>query len=43
MDVPLQNSLPRPSRKSIAFLKLFARNYREVETADGEFAQMILK
>lgn len=43
MDVPLQNNLPRPSRKSIAFLRLFARSYREVETPDGEFARMILK
>lgn len=43
MNIRLQNNVPRPSRKTIAFLRLFARNYRELETADGEFARMMLK
>ncbi len=43
MDALLPDTMLHPSRKTIAFLKLFARNYREVETPDGEFARMILK
>ena len=34
MDITIPN---------IAFLKLFARSYKELEFADGEFARMILK
>lgn len=43
MEMILPQDILRPSRKTIAFLKLFARNYREVETGNGEFARMILK
>ena len=43
MEVTLHNDIPSPSRRAIAFLKLFARNYKEVELVDGEFARMILK
>lgn len=43
MKVVLQNERQMPSRETIAFLKLFARNYKEVEFADGVFARMILK
>ncbi len=43
MEMTLPDKILRPSRKTIAFLKLFARNYKEVEYADGEFARMILK
>lgn len=43
MEVTLRNDVPSPSQRAIAFLKLFARNYKEVELANGEFARMILK
>lgn len=43
MDLTLPKETLRPSRKAIAFLKLFARNYHEVENANGDFAHMILK
>ena len=43
MDMTLLNDTQRPSRRTIAFLKLFARTYKEVELANGEFARMILK
>ncbi len=43
MEMILPQEILRPSRKTIAFLKLFARNYKEIETGDGEFARMILK
>ena len=33
----------RKEVRNRTFLKLFARNYKEVEYADGEFARMILK
>ncbi len=43
MEITLHNEVGRPSRATMAFLKLFARNYKEVELANGEFAAMILK
>lgn len=43
MDILLHEEKVRPSRKTIAFLKLFARSYKELETANEEFARMILK
>lgn len=43
MDITLHNEVLTPSRKTIAFLKLFARNYKELEFGDGEFARMILE
>ena len=43
MDITIPNGMQRPSRRTIAFLKLFARSYKELECADGEFARMILK
>lgn len=43
MDITLRNELLTPSRKTIAFLKLFARNYKELEFGNGEFARMILE
>ncbi len=43
MEEVLQGERRLPSRRTIAFLKLFARNYKELEFADGEFARMILK
>ncbi|WP_288155789.1 hypothetical protein [Phocaeicola sartorii] len=44
MEITLPNDMRhRPSRNAITFLKLFARNYKELEFGDGEFAKMILK
>lgn len=43
MDITLHNDVLKPSRKTIAFLKLFARNYKELELGNGEFARMILE
>lgn len=43
MDITIPNGMQRPLRRTIAFLKLFARSYKELEFADGEFARMILK
>ena len=37
MDITIPNGMQRPSRRTIAFLKLFARSYKELEFADGEF------
>lgn len=31
-----------PKRSTLAFLRLFARNYKELEFGEGEFARMIL-
>lgn len=35
MDITIPNGMQRPSRRTIAFLKLFARSYKELEFADG--------
>lgn len=43
MDITLRNEPLAPSRKAVAFLKLFARNYKELEFGGGEFARMILE
>lgn len=43
MDIILHDRVQRPSRSTIAFLKLFAQNYKELEFANGEFARMMLK
>lgn len=43
MDISVPDVTPRPSRRTIAFLKLFARNYKELEFGDYEFAKMILE
>ncbi len=43
MDATIPDGTRRPSRRTIAFLKLFARCYEELEYGDGEFARMILK
>ena len=43
MDITIPNGMQRPSRRTIAFLKLFARSYIDLDYADGDFARMILK
>lgn len=43
MDVTLHERILGPSRRTVAFLKLFAQNYKEVEYPDGKFARMILE
>lgn len=43
MDITIHNEILRPSARTILFLKLFARNYKELEFGNGEFARMILE
>lgn len=42
----MKHSVPedfmQPSHKAISFLKLFARNYRAIKLADGEYLEMLL-
>ena len=44
--MPMSNSTStekeNPSCKTLAFLKLFARNYRSVKLPNGEFADLML-
>lgn len=42
MDIKLHETFQGPSRKTLAFLRLFAQNYKELEYGDGEFARMML-
>lgn len=42
MKHSIPEELMQPSHKAISFLKLFARNYRVVKLADGEYMEMIL-
>ena len=42
MDINLHKKIQGPSRKTVAFLRLFAQNYKELEYGDGEFARMML-
>jgi hypothetical protein len=42
MDIKLHEKIQGPSRKTIAFLRLFAQNYKELEYGNGEFARMML-
>lgn len=42
MDIDLRNDTLTPSRRTIAFLKLFARNYKELESGNGDFAKMMM-
>lgn len=42
----MKHSIPdefmQPSQKVVSFLKLFARNYRAIQLADGEYVDVML-
>lgn len=43
MEITLPEKHHRPSKATTAFLKLFARTYKELEYGNGEFARMMLE